>query len=421
MPIETGRLAAGNTASEGKRLSRNNGCRACETPAIEDMVKSELDAFERILASLHEAALDSARWPSASAMIDGALGTRGSTLACGDGVSDGDYRVYFLWTCHLGQRRPDLERLWMETCYPVDEVIPRLRRLPFNRLYHIPDLYTESERKNSMSYDVLKTHGHAGNGIYVRLAGAKGSRILWQVNDPLDGEGWSFAQRELIRRLMPHIRHTAHVQQTLALGDALGATVTEMLDRTGLGIIQLDARGRIEAANDRARDMLRTGDGLRDANGFLFASAPRDNDGLQAVLKRALPPFGAKCAGGSAIVRRSGGLPPLVLHVTPMGHWEAEFPVSPVAALVLLVDPANGAAIDPAVVAAALNLTGMESRVAVLLAQGMSVSRIATTTGRKESTIRSHVKQIFAKHGLSRQAELVRLVRSLAGARKTPG
>ena len=36
-----------------------------------------------------------------------------------------------------------------------------------------------------------------------------------------------------------------------------------------------------------------------------------------------------------------------------------------------------------------------------------------TRTGRKESTIRSHVKSMFAKHGLSRQAELVRLVRSL--------
>ena len=59
----------------------------------------------------------------------------------------------------------------------------------------------------------------------------------------------------------------------------------------------------------------------------------------------------------------------------------------------------------------ALHLTEMESRVAVLLAEGM--------TGRGESTIRSHVKHMFAKHGLSRQTELVRLVLSLAGAPET--
>ena len=50
----------------------------------------------------------------------------------------------------------------------------------------------------------------------------------------------------------------------------------------------------------------------------------------------------------------------------------------------------------------------------MLLARGMSVPEIAAATGRKESTIRSHVKHAFARHGLTRQAELVRLVRSLA-------
>ena len=69
-----------------------------------------------------------------------------------------------------------------------------------------------------------------------------------------------------------------------------------------------------------------------------------------------------------------------------------------------------------AVAAAALGLTEMESRVAVLLAEDMNVREVAAATDRRESTIRSHVKRMFAKHGLSRQADLVRLVLSLAGA-----
>ena len=223
-------------------------------------------------------------------------------------------------------------------------------------------------------------------------------------------------QRDWIRRLLPHIRQTVHVQQTLARADALGATLTEMLDHSGMGVVQLDARGRIAAANDRARDLLRSGDGLFDEGGFLFARRPEEDARLQALLARALAPFGAKGAGGSAPVSRSDGLPPLVLHVHPVGPQGTDFQVWPVAALVLVVDPANGAAIDPAVAADALGLTGMEGRVAVLLARGMSVHQIAAATGRKESTIRSHVKHMFAKHGLSRQAELVRLVQSVAAS-----
>ena len=376
----------------------------------------EREEFDRILTSLHEAALDSACWLSASALIDEALGTHGSTLAFGDGESEEDFRLYFMWVCHLGQRRRDLERLWMETYYSLDEAIPRLRRLPFYQLFHITDLYTEEERKSSESYNMLRTLAHAGHAINVRLEGPNGSRIMWRVNDPLDGEGWSSAQCDSIRRLLPHIRQTVRVRQTLASAHALGATMAELLDVTGLGIIQLDARGEIVAANDRARDVLRTGDGLFDKRCLLFARTSEDNDDLQELLGRALPPLGAQGAGGSATIRRSGGLPPLVLHIHPVDSQEMGFQVWPVAALVLVVDPADGAAIDPKVAAEAFGFTRTEGWVAALLARGMSVSEISVAAGRKESTIRSHVKHMLAKHGLSRQAELVRLVQSVAAS-----
>ena len=41
---------------------------------------SEREAFERILASLHEAALDRAHWSTASALIDDILRAHGSSM-----------------------------------------------------------------------------------------------------------------------------------------------------------------------------------------------------------------------------------------------------------------------------------------------------------------------------------------------------
>ena len=63
---------------------------------------SEWEAFESILAALHEAALDPDGWPGAAGSIDQLLGTHGSTLACGDGESNENTRLYFLWTCLRG-------------------------------------------------------------------------------------------------------------------------------------------------------------------------------------------------------------------------------------------------------------------------------------------------------------------------------
>ena len=379
---------------------------------------SEQEAFERILASLHEAALDRAHWATASALIEEALGAHGSSMAFGDGSCEEDIRIYFLWQFFRGQRHPELEREYHDVYYPLDERPPRIRHAPDSQLFHITDLLTEEELKTSATYNELLVRGHARNAIHVRLDGPNGSRIVWVVNDPVDGDSWSSAQLDSIRRLLPHVRQTVRVQQALAGAGALGASLAKLLDTTGLGIVQLDGRGRIVAANDRARDVLRTGSGLFDEGGFLYARAPEDNAELQGLLTQALPRFGGQGAGGSTMVGRQAGVAPLVLHVNPVGRQETDFHLWPVAALVLVADPAGHTRIDPAVAAAALGLTGMEGRVAVLLAQGMNVREITAATDRGESTIRSHVKHMLAKHRLSRQADLVRLVLSLAGARE---
>ena len=378
------------------------------------------NTFDRIVALLHEAALDDARWPAASALIDEACRASGNTLVFGDARPYEDVRIFFAWFYYRGRRHRGLEREYFDVYYPLDERVPRLRRLPDSRLVHVTELYTDEELKTSPVYNVALRGGHAQNSLNVRLDGPNGSGIVWTVDDPVDADGWSSARLELIRSLLPHIRQYVRVRWALAGAGALGASLAEMLDAGGSSIIQLDGRGRIVAANDGARDLLRAGDGLIDRGGFLGVRSPADDAGLQRLLARALPPFGGQGAGGSTTVRRSWGRPPLVLHVNPVGRREADVPSWPVAALVLVVDPAR-TRVDPALAAAGLGLTTMECRVAVLLAEGRSVREIAAATGRRESTIRWHMRHIFGKHGISRQAELVRLVLSVAGVPDAAG
>ena len=375
---------------------------------------SEQDAFERILTSLQEAAMDDARLSTASALIDDALGVYGNCMAVGDLHSRADTQVYLARFFYQGYRHHEFEREYFDVYFPLDERLPRLRQVPDSQLFHFSDLFSEEEQKTSVVFNECSTRMLARNSINVRLDGPESSSICWVINDPVGGGDWSSARLGLIRRLLPHIRQYVNVRQALTGAGALGASLTEMLDTTGAGIIQLDPRGRLLELNDRAWDLLRTGDGLFDEHGFLFARKQEDNARLQELLARALPSFGAQGVGGSIVVRRSSTLLPLVLHVNPIARQETDSRPWPVAAIVLVVDPESRIRIDPDMAADALGLTKMESRVALLLAEGMSVAQIASATDRKESTIRTHVKHIFAKQGLSRQADLVRLVLSLA-------
>ena len=162
---------------------------------------------------------------------------------------------------------------------------------------------------------------------------------LWIVNDPVDNNDWSSTQLDSIRRLLPHIRRYVCARQAFDDAGALGASLTELLETTESGIIQLDLRGRIVEMNDRARKLLRTGDGLFDKNGFLFARTPEGNAQLQELLNRALQPFRTQGVGGSTMVRRTSAFAAGAAR-SPGGPTRDELPaVWPVAALVLVVDP----------------------------------------------------------------------------------
>ena len=374
---------------------------------------SERDAFDRILASLHEAMFDDAHWLPTAALIDDACRTKGNMLTFAEGNTQEDVEIYYARFCFHGEHNKELEREYFRHYFPRDERIPRVRNLPDSQLVHVPDLYTDQERKTSPAYNEVLPVGGAQNGLNVRLEGPSGSRIVWAICDSIATDGWSSDQLDMIRRLLPHIRQFVRVRQALVDAGAAGTSLARILDNSRFGIIQLARRGQIVAINDLARDLLRGGDTLFDRGGFLHARSPADDDELQKLLARALPRDG-QGTSASMLAKRRSVLPRLILHVSPVGGAQMDFRPRHVAALVLVVDPARRARIDPKLVMAALDLTPAESQVAAMLAEGKTPRDIAAATGRKESTIRWHMQNIFIKHGISRQVELVRLVSPLA-------
>ena len=375
----------------------------------------ERDAFDRILVSLHKATLNDTHWPVASALIDEACGTKGNLLVHGEGDSPDAMRVFVARFVRRGRRDKEFERDYFNIYHPIDERLPRLRRLPDSQLVHAAELFTCEEQKTSVVYNEVLARGQSRNGVMVRLDGPNGSRVVWGVADPVDGDGWSFARTRWVRRLLPHIRHFVTVRHALAEAGALGATLTEMLQQGGTGIIQLDGRGRIVAATDRALHYLRRSDCLFDRNRFLHARSAPENAVLRQLLVRALPPRGERGVGGSMTVRGPGAVPGLMVHISPVGQDTAGFGACRIAALVLLAEPASANRVNPSLLTAALGLTPAESRVAAQLAEGKSVRDMARSMTRSEHTIRWHLRQIYGKHGISREVDLVRLVLAVAG------
>ncbi len=311
---------------------------------------SEQDAFERTLAAMYDAMLNDDRWPAASALVDEACGLKGNGLMVAEGPRD-DMRATCVGAYYRGQRRPDLEREYLEDYHPADERVPRFRQLPEGRLVHVTDL----------------------------------------------------------------IRQFVRVRQAVVCALAR-RRAADLLDNPRMGVVHLDRRGRIIDVNDRARGILRRGDGLSDRRGELCVREPSDRGRLYRLLRDALPATGAPAVSGSMRLRRLPGSPSFTVHVKPLAVRQPDYGARHVAAQVLIVEPGRRQRIDPDLVARMLELTPAESEVAVSLAEGRSVRDIAAATGRTRTAISRQVQRISRKHSISRQADLVRLVRQAAGA-----
>ena len=323
---------------------------------------------------------------------------------------------------HRGARRSlhitDRSTL-IENYHSTDERAPRVRKLPDGHLAHTRDLYTPEELKTSPTYNELLLRVGAQNALQVRLDGPDSSSIVWHLRDPVDADGWGTSRITMVTELLPHIRQYVRVRRALVRAEAQASTVTALLDNARMAVIQLDRFGHILEANDRARGILRRGDGLSDRDGMLRARAPTDQVRLERLVGGALPASASAAVSGSMMLRRSSVLPPFLVHVKPVSVPQPDYAARRVAALVLIVEPGRQHRLTPDVVAQALELTSAESRVAVWLAEGKSVREMAEATGNTESAIYWHLKRIYRKQSLSGQADLVRLVLSLAGFRVT--
>ena len=351
--------------------------------------------------------------PATSALIDEACGITGNAILVGEGPPD-DIRVLPVGLYYRGQRREDLEREYLDVYHPIDERVPRFRQLPESLLAHVPDLYTAEELKTSPTYNEISLRSHYQDGLNVRLDGPDASHIAWGLGDPVASDGWGSSEIAMVRRLLPHIRQFIRVRQALVRAEAHRTTVTALLDNPRIGVLHLDRRGKIMEANDHARSILRHGKGLSDQDGVLQAGAPDDQARLARLVAEALPTSSAVPVSGSMLLGRAPGVPPLVVHVKPVGVPPPDYGARHVAALVLLVEPGHHPRVDPAVVARTLGLTPMESRVAVWLAEGRSVDEIAGAMGHTKHAVYWHLQRIYRKLSISRQVDLVRLVLSIA-------
>lgn len=179
-------------------------------------------------------------------------------------------------------------------------------------------------------------------------------------------------------------------------------------------IFVLDARGRVLSRNHAAERLLAAADSLVVEDGMLRPERLAERHVLDAIVGRALATDLAAPAGWAWISRRDG-VPRLAVTAMPLPRPEAALLPGEARAMVMIVDPARRLTPDRAALRELFGLTEAEIRVATLLVGGYDRPAAARVLGVSEQTLRSHAKAIFAKMGVHRQSDLVRVISLFRG------
>lgn len=189
-----------------------------------------------------------------------------------------------------------------------------------------------------------------------------------------------------------------------------GSALARALDRLAIAVLLIAPEGRVTFANAAAVALLGREGGLRLSGGRVVAGARGVATRIDDHLRRLTAASPGPQAGTRLCmtVPRTDAPYPYVVHVVPLG--EAPGGGEAATAMAVIVDPAPAGDGGDATIGPSFGLTSAEWNVARRLGDGLTVDEVAREAEVSVNTVRTHLKKVFQKTGVRRQAELVRLV-----------
>ncbi len=366
--------------------------------------------LENLLVRIHEAALEPELWPEILGSIMRLVGGRSAHMML---LESNSLAPALYITRNID---PEAKRLFQTYWYEHDLWMQAGAKYPARSVVIGQEMVPDATMFASEFYNDFVRHQNVGRVLSNMFE--KNSAMWAHVTAHRAARDEEFGELEckVMRALTPHLATAVAVQVRLSgLEDRLRATEAA-LDRLPVGVCLIDQTSRITHRNLMAEEILAANDGIAERSGKLYAAAPRDDRKL-AVQVAAAVATGLGRAGfpGAvlAIGRPSLKRPYSVL-VAPL--IRARDPTNGVlggtrpCAIVLIVDLAQELRYPTALLAERYRLTAAEARLACAILAGSSLQDAADKFGVAIGTARNQLKQIFAKAGVNRQAELVRLL-----------
>jgi DNA-binding CsgD family transcriptional regulator len=368
----------------------------------------DAEGFSALVADVYDAALDPPSWRKVLKDICGFVrGGPSASLFWQDAVKRVG-KTYYVWGGD-----PQYNQLYWDKYvglnpftaaagnFPVGEVcsaadilpLPQFFETPFYKEWMTPqgwgDVLSANLDKSATSRAVFSVARHARDGL---------------VDDEM---------RHRMRLLVPHVRRSAMIGKLVNLSRVEAAALADTLDGLQAGMFLVDRAGRLMHTNAAGRAMLDEGNVLH-ANGKLVALDVQGDNALREILLAASSSdaaLGEKRISVRLTARDGAEYITHVLPLTSGARRRAGQSYAAVAAI-FVQKVGHDAAPGLGMLVEQFGLTGAEVRVLTAIMDHGGVAEVASALKLSPATVRTHLRHVFEKTGVRRQADLVKLMTS---------
>lgn len=276
------------------------------------------------------------------------------------------------------------------------------------RFYRFEDLIDRDRLTRSEFYRHFCRPLNIDHAFFVYLGRHDGLDVWLNGSREAARGAYSGEEEGLVTALFPHLERAIATHVRLERQRCRSAIYAETVSALGVGVVLLDRNGHVLDTNREADAILSGGSPVRLCDGRLRLVGTARRAYAECLDRAAGDPsapaqaFAATDPAGRRVgllIRRTDALLPQAGIVPP--------------AFVVYLDGSDDEGLTAraeATVVRLFDLTPAEARLAVRLAQGLTLDQAASCLGVTLTTARTYCKRAMAKAGASRQADLVRLV-----------
>jgi DNA-binding CsgD family transcriptional regulator len=316
-------------------------------------------------------------------------------------------------TCYAWGGDPDYDRLYWDRYVGLNPFTAAAGRFPVEGIYSAADILPLPQFFETPFYKEWMTPQGWGDVLSATLDKSATSRAVFMVARHARDGLVDDEMKARMRLLVPHVRRSAMIGKLVNLSRVDAAAMADTLDGLQAGMFLVDASGRLMHANASGRAMLSQGNVLH-ANGKLVALDAQGDNALREILLAAGNGDAALVERGVTVHLTARDGEQFVTHVLPLTSGARRRAGQSYAAVAAVFVQKAGHDPSPALemLAQQFELTPAEVRVLDTIMDHGGVAEVARALKLSPATVRTHLRHVFEKTGVRRQADLVKLMTS---------